>query len=137
MLSNGNPAASTSSPQVTRVPATLSIAAWQSGCFYEFSAGVVKSVNSRFEDYSAVSYDRIVGLDLSDTAIDGSQHKAPCGGPGTGPNPTDRAKRGWKWSLLCDWAGIPAGRATGGANRHDQTSFSPTVAAVEQASCCV
>ena len=110
---------------------------WQSGCFYEFSAGVVKSVKSRFEDYSEVSYDRIAGLDLSDTAIDGSQHKAPCGGPGTGPNPTDRAKRGWKWSLLCDRAGIPAGRATGGANRHDQASFSPTVAAVEQALCCV
>ena len=77
------------------------------------------------------AYDRIVGLDLSDAAVDGSQHKAPCGGPGTGPNPTDRDKRGRKWSLLCDRAGIPVRWATDGANRHDRTLFSPTVVAVE------
>jgi hypothetical protein len=29
-------------------------------------------------------------LDLSETAVHGSQHKAPCGGEGTSPNPTDR-----------------------------------------------
>ena len=44
------------------------------------------------------AYDRIIGLDLSDVSVDGSQHKAPCGGgggggkelgktPATGPNP--------------------------------------------------
>jgi len=47
--------------------------------------------------------------------------QAPCGGPGTGPNPTDRDKRGRKWSLLCDRAGIPVRWATDGANRHDRT----------------
>ena len=26
-------------------------------------------------------------------------HKAPYGGEGTGPNPTDRGKLGWKWSV--------------------------------------
>src|SRR5665647_1085383 len=31
-----------------------------------------------------------------------SLHKAPCGGEGTGPNPTDRAKIGWKWSVATD-----------------------------------
>lgn len=39
------------------------------------------------------AYDRIVGLDLSEVAIDGSQHKAPFGGEGTGPgdrNPVGR-----------------------------------------------
>ena len=77
------------------------------------------------------AYDRIVGLDLSEAAVDGSQHKAPCGGPGTGRNPTDRGKRGWKWSLLRDRAGIPVGWATDGANRCDQTLFGPTVAAAE------
>ena len=35
------------------------------------------------------AYDRIIGLDLSDIAVDGSLHKAPCGGKGTGPNPTE------------------------------------------------
>lgn len=77
-------------------------------------------------------YDRIVGLDLSDVAVDGSQHKAPCGGDGTGRNPTDRGKCGWKWSLLCDRRGIPVGWATAGANRHDQILFGPTVEAVDR-----
>jgi len=71
-----------------------------------------------------------VGLDLTDVAVDGSAHKAPCGGPGTGRNPTDRGKSGWKWSLLCDRAGIPVGWAADGANRHDQVLFEPTLAAV-------
>ena len=73
------------------------------------------------------AYDRIVGLDLAEVAVDGSQHKAPCGGEGTGRNPTDRGKSGWKWSLFCDRAGIPVGWSADGANRHDQTLFAPTL----------
>jgi len=76
------------------------------------------------------AYDRIIGLDLSEVALDGSLHKAPCGGEGTGPNPTDRAKRGWKWSVATDWHGIPIGWATDGANRHDATLLGPTLDAV-------
>ena len=75
------------------------------------------------------AYDRIVGLDLSDTAVDGSIHKAPCGGDGTGKSPVDRAKLGWKWSLLCDRSGIPVSWAIDGANRNDVALFEPTVAA--------
>ena len=75
------------------------------------------------------AFDRIVGLDLTEVAVDGSAHKAPCGGPGTGRNPTDRGKSGWKWSLLTDRAGIPVGWAADGANRHDQVLFEPTLAA--------
>ena len=52
-------------------------------------------------------YDRIIGLDLSEVAVDGSLHKAPCGGEGTGPNPTDRAKTGWKWSVATDLLADP------------------------------
>ena len=73
------------------------------------------------------AYDRIVGLDLSDASVDGSQHKAPCGGEGTGKNPCDRAKSGWKWSLATDANGIPVGWATDGANRHDSILFEPTL----------
>ena len=71
-------------------------------------------------------YDRIIGLDLSECAVDGSQHKAPMGGDGTGPNPTDRGKSGWKWSLLTDRAGIPFGWAIDGANRNDVMLAAPT-----------
>ena len=65
------------------------------------------------------SYDRIVGLDYSAAAVDGSIHKAPCGGPGTGKSPVDRAKSGWKLSLISDAAGIPPGWAADTAGRHD------------------
>ena len=41
-----------------------------------------------------LEYDVVVGIDWSFLAADGAMTKAPLGGPATGPNPTDRAKRG-------------------------------------------
>jgi transposase len=41
-----------------------------------------------------LSYDEVVGIDWEWLAADGAMSKAPLGGPKTGPNPTDRAKRG-------------------------------------------
>jgi len=76
------------------------------------------------------AYDKIVGLDLSEVAIDGSQHKSPAGGEGTGKNPTDRAKLGWKWSVLTDRAGIPLSWSADGANRNDCVLLVPTLAGV-------
>ena len=81
---------------------------------------------------AVAAYDRIMGLDLDDVCVDGSQHKAPCGGEGTGPNPTDRGRKGWKWSIATDKAGIPLGWAADGANRHDIPLLKPTLAFVEQ-----
>ncbi|MHB8669158.1 MAG: transposase [Acidimicrobiales bacterium] len=78
-------------------------------------------------DESLAGYDRIIGLDLTDTAIDASLHKAPFGGEGTGPNPTDRAKSGWKWSLVTDRHGIPFGWAIDGANRNDAKMVAATL----------
>ena len=76
------------------------------------------------------SYDKIIGLDLSEVAVDGSLHKSPTGGEGTGKNPTDRAKLGWKWSILTDKNGIPLGWAVDGANRHDSVMLEPTLNSV-------
>src|SRR5665811_1791672 len=59
-----------------------------------------------------------------------SLHKAPCGGEGTGPNPTDRAKIGWKWSVATDLLGIPIGWVIDGANRNDSILLEPTLKAV-------
>lgn len=77
------------------------------------------------------AYDRIIGLDLSEVAVDGSQHKAPFGGEGTGPNPTDRGKSGWKWSIATDRWGIPIGWEQAGANRNDCVVLEPTLDAVD------
>jgi transposase len=93
---------------------------------------IAAGVFDRLADEALAAYDRIIGLDFSECSIDGSQHKAPCGGPGTGPNPTDRGRSGWKWSLLADRHGIPFGWATDGANRHDMILFEPTLAAGAQ-----
>ena len=79
------------------------------------------------------AFDRIVGLDLEEVALDGSLHKAPCGGEGTGPNPTDRAKIGWKWSVASERHGVPVGWAISGANRNDVRLLEPTLAAVAAA----
>lgn len=79
------------------------------------------------------AYDRIMGLDLSEVALDGSLHKAPCGGEGTGPNPTDRAKSGWKWSIASDANGIPLAWAVDGANRNDMALLEPTLADLDTA----
>jgi len=84
-------------------------------------------VFDKIVDESLRAYDKIIGLDLSEVAVDGSQHKVPMGGEGTGPNPTDRGKSGWKWSLLTDRSGIPIGWTTDGANRHDVVLFTTTL----------
>jgi hypothetical protein len=76
-------------------------------------------------------YDRIIELDLDLVALDGSIHKAPCGGEGTGKSPVDRGKLGWKWSVACDGAGIPIGVAIDGANRNDLVLLEPTLDAIE------
>jgi transposase len=81
-------------------------------------------------EHALAAYDRVIGLDLSDVALDGSQHKAPMGGEGTGPNPTDRGKSGWKWSVITDRWGIPLGWASDGANRNDCVLFGPTLEAL-------
>lgn len=76
------------------------------------------------------AYDKIIGLDLTEVAMDGSLHKSPAGGEGTGKNPTDRAKLGWKWSVITDKAGIPIAWTGAGANRHDCVLVTPTLAGV-------
>jgi transposase len=91
------------------------------------NAGVFR----RLEDEVRAAYDRLIGFDLSEVALDGSLHKAPYGGEGTGPNPTDRAKLGWKWSVAVDAAGIPLGWVIAGANRNDSILLAPTLDAVD------
>ena len=86
-------------------------------------------VFNKLVEESIAGYDKIIGLDLSEVAVDGSLHKAPCGGEGTGPNPTDRAKIGWKWSVATDLFGIPIGWVIDGANRNDSILLTPTLQA--------
>ncbi len=78
-------------------------------------------------DETLEGYDRIIGLDLSEVAVDGSQHKAPFGGEGTGPSPVDRGKCGWKWSIATDRHGIPIGWEPAAANQVDSKLLDATL----------
>lgn len=64
-------------------------------------------------------YDEVKGIAWKWQAADGAMTKAPLGGQKTGPNPTDRAKRGTKRSLLVDEHGVPLGLVVSGANTPD------------------
>lgn len=89
-------------------------------------AGVFETLKAE----ATAAFDRIVGLDLREVSLDGSLHKAPYGGEGTGPNPTDRAKLGWKWSVASDAHGVPIGWVIDGANRNDVRMLVPTIEAI-------
>lgn len=65
------------------------------------------------------TYDGTVGLECAEISVDGSLHKAPCGGEGTGKSPVDRGKLGWKWSIATDEVGIPIGWVVDRANHND------------------
>jgi transposase len=87
---------------------------------------IAAGVFDRIAEEAIGAYDKIIGLDLSEVAVDGSLHKSPAGGEGTGKNPTDRAKLGWKWSVLTEANGIPIGWTADGANRHDSVLLEAT-----------
>src|SRR6266498_1181585 len=77
-----------------------------------------------------LDYDETIGIDWVWLSCDGATGKAPLGGEATGPNPTDRAKKGRRRSLLCEAAGIPIGVAHDSANRHDSKLLAPTLDSV-------
>jgi len=76
-------------------------------------------------------YDRMIGLDLDDVAVDGCITKAPGGGEKAGRSPVDRGKQGLKRSALTDGTGIPLHVVSAGANRHDASLLAPTMAGLE------
>jgi len=57
------------------------------------------------------AYDKLIGLQLSEVAVDCCITKAPCGGQKAGTNPVDRGKQGIKRSTVVDAKGIPLGAA--------------------------
>ena len=73
------------------------------------------------------AYDKLVGLQLSDVAVDCCITKAPCGGEKAGRNPVDRGKQGIKRSAVVDAKGIPLGAVAAPANRHDSPLLDETL----------
>ncbi len=77
-------------------------------------------------------YDRMIGLDVADLAVDGCVTKAPCGGEKAGRSPVDRGKQGLKRSALTDAAGVPLHLVSAGVNRHDAPLLGRTLAGLER-----
>ncbi len=75
------------------------------------------------------AYDRLVGLELGEVAVDCCITKAPsfAGGEKGGRSPVDRGKRGIKRSVAVDARGIPLGVVTAPANRHDSPLLAQTL----------
>jgi transposase len=73
------------------------------------------------------AYDRLIGLELTEVAVDCCITKAPCGGEKAGRSPVDRGKGGLKRSMAVDAKGIPLGTITAPASRHDSPLLVPTL----------
>jgi transposase len=84
------------------------------------------------EEIVKETYDRTIGLELSDIAVDCCITKAPCGGERSGKSPVDRGKRGIKRSVAVEANGIPLGSIGAPANRHDSPLLPETLDAVEE-----
>lgn len=78
---------------------------------------------------AVAAYDKMIGLDLSNIAVDASITKEPCGGEAACPSPVDRRKQGLKRSTATDAAGVPLHVVCAGAHRHDVPLLKPTLGA--------
>jgi transposase len=87
------------------------------------SAGVMDTLRKIVLD----AYYRVIGLELSDVAVDGRITKSPCGGEMAGKSPVDRGKQGIKRSTVVDANGIPLGAIAAPANRHDSPLLEDTL----------
>jgi len=64
-------------------------------------------------------------IDWTRAIVDSASLRAPAGGQKTGPNPTDRRKRGSKHHVLTDRHGIPLAISLTKANRNDICELLP------------
>ena len=66
-------------------------------------------------------------LDFSRATVDAAYSRAFGGGEKTGPNPTDRGKRGSKHHVVTDATGVPLNTSTTAANQHEVTQLLPLI----------
>jgi hypothetical protein len=123
------------------------IAALVHGSGYEriASAGCSdRTIRRRLKDWAAAglaeqvhtlalqAYEKMIGLDVDDLAVDGCITKAPSGGEAAGRSPVDRGKHGLKRSVVTDGRGIPLRLVAAGANRNDSPLLGPTLAGLDK-----
>ena len=92
------------------------------------AAGLMERVHT----LALAAYERLIGLDLDELAVDGCITKAPSGGEVAGRSPVDRGKQGLKRSVLIEGQGLPVHLVAAGANRHDSPLLAPTLAGLDK-----
>ncbi len=102
----------------------------KSSAYRRFREWLAAGVFHEFWRQGLLAYDALVGIDWEWLAMDGAMGKAPLGGQKTGPNPTDRAKKGTKRSLLTDGRGAPLGLVVAGANVNDHKLMRSTLQSI-------
>ena len=85
-------------------------------------------LTQRLHELVREQYDRMIGRDVTDLAVDGCITKAPGGGDTAGRSPVDRGKQGLKRATVTDATGVPLHLVAVGANRHDSPLLGPTLA---------
>jgi transposase len=93
---------------------------------------IASGVMDKLRQIALEAYDKLIGLQLADVAVDCCITKAPCGGEMAGRRPVDRGKQGIKRSVAVDSDGIPLGVVTAPANRHDSPLLGETLDLLEQ-----
>jgi transposase len=87
------------------------------------TAGVVEQLRLAV----LAAYDRLLGLELEQLAVDGCTTKAPCGGQVAGPSPVDRRKQGLKRSVAVEAGGIPLAVLAAPASHRDDGLLAATL----------
>ena len=81
----------------------------------------------KLREISLEAYDRLIGVELADLAVEGCITKAPCGGEKAGRRSVDRGKGGIKRSTVVDARGILLGTVIAPANHHDSPRLEATL----------
>jgi hypothetical protein len=85
-------------------------------------------------EISLEAYDRLIGPEVSEVAVDGCITKAPCGGMKAGKSPVDRGKGGIKRPTAVEASGIPLGTVSAPVqSSHDSPLLVPTLEAASEA----
>ncbi len=95
---------------------------WGSGstCWRRFDEWTTAGVWEKAHVYLVTALGEQGLLNLERVVVDSCSLRAVRGGDHTGPNPTDRAKKGCKRHLITDGQGLPLVVQTGPANRRDE-----------------
>ena len=89
----------------------------------KFQQWSIAGVFTKIWQRGLAEYDELQGIAWTWQAADSASIEAPLSRESTGPNPTDRGKKGSKRHILVDENGIPISLLLSAANQHDSMAL--------------